>query len=126
MRVNNPTCNDSNVLTHARALLTSTPHGACAYVNADLRDTDTILEQAANTLDFSKPVGLLLLAVLHFIPDDDDPAGIVAALAHTLAPESLVAISHLTADLAPAEVAAGSRRTTRGRRSRSPRAPTTR
>lgn len=98
--------NDPVVLSHARALLTSTPQGACAYVDADLRDTGTILEQAAGTLDFSKPVGLLLLAVLHFIPDNDDPAGIVAALTNALAPESLVAISHLTADFAPAQIAA--------------------
>jgi len=98
--------NDSLVLAHARALLTSTPQGACDYIDADLRDPAGILTQAARTLDFTQPVGVLLLAVLHFIPDTDDPAGLVATLAARLAPGSSLAISHLTADLAPAQVTA--------------------
>jgi hypothetical protein len=97
---------DSLVLTHARALLVSTPQGACDYVEADLREPETILAQAARTLDFTQPAAILLLAVLHFIEDAADPAGIVAALASALAPGSFVAISHLTADLAPEQVAA--------------------
>lgn len=98
--------NDPLVLVHARALLTATPGGECAYVDADVRDTGTIVEQAAKTLDFKEPVGLLLLAVMHFIPDADDPAAIVAALVEVLPPGSLVAISHLTGDFAPAEIQA--------------------
>ncbi len=98
--------NDPLVLTHARAQLTSTPDGACAYLDADLRDPETILAQAAKTLDFTQPAAILLLAVLHFVPDAAEPAEIVATLASALAPGSYVAISHLTGDLAPEHVAA--------------------
>ena len=98
--------NDQLVLTHARALLTSTPQSACAYVDADLREPETIVAQAAQTLDFSQPAAILLLAVVHFVADADDPAGIVATLASALAPGSYLAISHLTADFAPEQVAA--------------------
>ena len=99
--------NDPLVLVHARALLTSTRQGRCDYLDADLRDTATIATQAANTLDFSQPVAVLFLAVLHFVADSDDPAGIVATLAQQLVPGSYVAISHLTRDFAPASVTAG-------------------
>lgn len=98
--------NDPLVLVYARALLTSAGEGACGYVDADVRDTGTILEQAAHTLDLSKPVAALLLALLHLIPDADSPAAIVARLVDGLAPGSYVAISHMTADTAPAEVTA--------------------
>jgi hypothetical protein len=99
--------NDPVVLAHARALLTSTPQGTCDYIDADLRDTAAILAGSARTLDLSRPAAVLLLAVLHFVPAADDPPGIVAALAAGLAPGSYIAISHLTADFAPATVAAG-------------------
>jgi SAM-dependent methyltransferase len=99
--------NDPLVLVHARALLTSTPQGTCGYIDADLRDTPAILAGASWTLDFDRPTAVLLLAVLHFIHDADDPAGIVAALARQLAPGSFVIISHLTGDFAPGPVAAG-------------------
>src|SRR5712691_744083 len=98
--------NDPVVMAHARALLTSTAAGACDYIQADVRDSGTILAGAAVTLDLTKPVGVLLLAVLHFVPDSDDPAGVVATLAGGLAPGSSIAISHLTADLAPEQVGA--------------------
>jgi hypothetical protein len=94
------------VLSHARALLTSTPPGTCDHLDADVRDTTAILAGAARTLDLTRPVGVLLLAVLHFVPDADDPAALVAALAGGLVPGSFVAVSHLTADLAPAQVRA--------------------
>jgi SAM-dependent methyltransferase len=99
--------NDPLVLVHARALLTSGPQGSCDYVEADLRDTPAVLSGAARTLDFTRPVAVLLLAVLHFLTDTDDPAGVVAALARRLAPGSFVVISHLTADFGPGPVAAG-------------------
>jgi hypothetical protein len=99
--------NDPLVLAHARALLTSRSEGACDYVDADLRDWQTILTQAARTLDFTQPAAVILVAVLHFIPDADDPRGIVATLSAALAPGSFVAISHLTADFAPDAVGAG-------------------
>lgn len=75
--------------------------------NADLRDTAYILREARRALDFTRPIAVLLLAVLHFIPDTDDPAGIVAALAGPLTAGSSVAISHLTADSAPEAVNGG-------------------
>ena len=99
--------NDPVVLTYARALLTSSPQGSCDYLDADLRDTPTILAEAAGTLDLARPTAVLMLAVLHFIPDTDDPGGIVAALARQLAPGSYLAISHLTGDFAPGPVGAG-------------------
>jgi S-adenosyl methyltransferase len=98
--------NDPLVLVYARALLTSSREGACGYVDADVRDTGTILEQAAQTLDFTSPVAVLLLAILHLIPDADSPAALAARLARELAPGSYVAISHMTADFAPDEVSA--------------------
>jgi SAM-dependent methyltransferase len=91
--------NDPIVLTHARALLTSNTSGATAYVDADLRDTGKILAEAGNVLDFSQPVALMLLHVLHFIPDSDDPYGIVAKLMDALAPGSYLVLAHTTADL---------------------------
>lgn len=99
--------NDPLVLSHARALLTSTDEGSCDYLEADLHDTEYILRQAARTLDFTQPVAVLLLAVLHFVPDSDDPPGIVAALTADLAPCSFVAITHLTTDFAPKAVGEG-------------------
>jgi SAM-dependent methyltransferase len=96
--------NDPMVLSHARALLTSTSEGFCDYIEADLRHPDVIVREAAQTLDFTQPAAVLLLAVLHFV---EDPAGIVAALAGGLAPGSFVAISNLTADFAPDAVNCG-------------------
>jgi hypothetical protein len=98
--------NDPLVLVHARALLTSGPKGRCGYIDADLRDPAAILAQASAMFDLAQPVGVLLLAILHFLPAADAPAGIVAALARALAPGSYVVISHLTADLAPGQVSA--------------------
>ena len=99
--------NDPLVVTHARALLASTVEGSCDYLHADLRDTGYILKEARRTLDFNLPVAVLLLAVLHFIDDKDDPAGIVTTLAGPLTAGSSVVISHLTADSAPEAVGGG-------------------
>jgi len=100
---------DPLVLTRARAMLTAATgsKGACVYIEADVRDPAALLTKAAATLDFSQPTAVLLLAVLHFVPDVDDPAGIVADLAGALAPGSMIAISHLTADYAPGPVTDG-------------------
>ena len=100
---------DPLVLTHSRALLTSSREGSCDYLEADLRDVDLILKEASRTLDLSQPVALLLLAVLQLIPDDEEPGEIVAALATSLVPGSYVAISHMTADFAPEAVPAAAR-----------------
>src|SRR5882672_3941394 len=67
--------NDPVVLSHARALLVSSPQGRCAYADCDLRNTGGLITQAARTLDFAEPIAVLLIAVLHFIPDADDPQG---------------------------------------------------
>jgi hypothetical protein len=90
--------NDPIVLAHARALLTSDPRGACAYIDADLHDPDAILNHPATrgTLDFSQPIALMLVAVLHFIPDADEPRRMVQALVDALAPGSYFTASHAT------------------------------
>jgi O-methyltransferase involved in polyketide biosynthesis len=102
--------NDPVVLTHARALLTSTPEGKTDYIQADLQDTATILSAAARTLDFSQPIAVLLLAVLHFIPDPDDPYGIVKQLMDALPPGSFLVICHAPSDIHPEQVAEHTRR----------------
>jgi hypothetical protein len=90
---------DPVVLAHARALLTSHEAGATEYIDADLRDTDTILDQAAQLLDFTKPVAVTLLAIVHVIPDSDDPHAIVAKVMDAVPPGSYLAISHAGTDL---------------------------
>ncbi|MFD1540695.1 SAM-dependent methyltransferase [Nonomuraea guangzhouensis] len=83
--------NDPIVLAHARALLRGTPEGSTMYIDADLRDPATILRQAAESLDFTRPVGLMLLGVLEFVPDDEQAYAVVAELM-----EALPSGSHLT------------------------------
>jgi S-adenosyl methyltransferase len=90
---------DPVVLAHARALLISNEAGATDYIHADLRDTPAILDQAARLLDFTRPVAVTLLAILHAIPDSDDPHAIVARLMDTVPPGSYLAISHVASDL---------------------------
>ncbi|OKK18969.1 S-adenosyl methyltransferase [Streptomyces sp. CB02488] len=85
--------NDPLVLAHARALLTSTPEGACAYIDADVKNVDMILEEAAKTLDFSRPVGLTMLGIMGQLPDEDDPWSLVDRLTAPLAPGSHLALS---------------------------------
>jgi SAM-dependent methyltransferase len=92
--------NDPIVLTHARALLTSTPDGACDYIQADLREPQAILDQAVNTLDFGRPVAVMLLMTLQYIPDEDDPHHIVRTLLGAVAPGSYLAVSDVARDLA--------------------------
>jgi len=91
--------NDPIVLVHARALLTSGPAGATSYLDADLRDPGPILDQAADTLDFSRPVAVMLMGVMHLISDSDDPAGIVASLLRAVPPGGYLALSHPAADI---------------------------
>jgi hypothetical protein len=98
--------NDPMVVVHAEALLRSSLEGRCVYVDADMRDADFILNEASRTLDFSKPVALMLLMIMHLVPDDAEAERIVAALANRLAPGSYIAISHMTADFAPDAVMA--------------------
>jgi SAM-dependent methyltransferase len=94
---------DPIVLTHGRALLTSSPEGKTVYLDADVRNLDAILSSQAvrETLDLSRPVGLLLLAVMHFVPDSDQPYSLVSRLADWLPPGSYLMLSHLTPDFDP-------------------------
>jgi hypothetical protein len=98
---------DPVVLAHARALLTSHKAGATEYVDADLRDTDAILGHAARLLDFTKPVAVTLLMVLHVIPDSDDPHALVAKVLDSLPSGSYLAVSHLGSDLLDQEAKQG-------------------
>ena len=96
---------DPVVLAHARALLVSTREGATNYLQADIREPAVILEQAAATLDFSKPVAVMLLGVLYMIPDADLPYETVDAYMRAMVPGSYLAISHPASDV-DAEAAA--------------------
>jgi hypothetical protein len=91
--------NDPVVLAHARALLSSARGGATRYVDADLRDTDKILSEAAGLLDFSRPVAVMLMAILQHIDDEEDPYGIVARLLAAAPSGSYLALSHPASDI---------------------------
>jgi hypothetical protein len=113
----NPECrvvyadNDPIVLAHARALLASGPRGATAYIDADIRQPENILSHPAAqaTLDFARPVALMLVAVLHFLPDEDEPGRIVRTLLDALPPGSYLAASHATAEHNPVAVSGAGR-----------------
>ncbi len=98
--------NDPIVLAHARALLKGAPEGRTAYIEADLREPEKILASraVAETLDLNRPVVLMLVAILHFLPDGDDPARIVATLLDALPPGSYLVASHVTPEHDPAGV----------------------
>jgi hypothetical protein len=102
--------NDPVVLCHARALLTSGPKGATAYIDADFRDAGQILEGAGQILDFSRPVAIMLIAILHLIDDEADPYRTVTKLISAVAPGSYLAISHLSSDIAAAARAEATKR----------------
>jgi hypothetical protein len=93
--------NDPIVLRHAEALLHSTPEGKTAYVQGDVREPGKILAAARETLDFSQPIALSLVALLHLVADEDEPTGIVRELLDALAPGSYVTLSHATGDFDP-------------------------
>ncbi len=91
--------NDPLVLVHARALLTSTPEGACDYIDADVHDPGSILRQAARTLDFGRPVAIMMLGVLNFVIDNAQAEQIVRRLLDAVVPGSYLVISHPTAEI---------------------------
>src|SRR3984957_16033715 len=91
--------NDPIVLAHGRALLASSPQGATAYLDADLRNTGAILAEAADLLDFREPVAVMLIGILHCIPDSDDPVGIVNRLLDAVPPGSYLVIAHPASDI---------------------------
>jgi hypothetical protein len=82
------------------------------YIDADLRDTGKILDIAARTLDFSQPVGITLMAIVHLIGDQDDPYGIIARLLDAVPSGSYLAMSHLAADINVAAVSEARTRVT--------------
>lgn len=94
--------NDPIVLAHAAALLRSTPEGATEYIQADARRPETILAEAGKVLDFEQPVALSLLALLHFIDDEDGAAALVGKLVEQLPSGSYLVLSHTTGDFDPA------------------------
>jgi hypothetical protein len=100
--------NDPIVLTHARALLTGNAEGTTAYIHADLRQPEKILSdpRLLETLDLSEPVALMLFGVLHFIPDEDDPYGVISTLLAELPSGSYLAVQHPTRDFYPENVGA--------------------
>jgi hypothetical protein len=102
--------NDPIVLSHARALLTGSPEGETAYIDADLRDTATILEGAADLLDFGQPVAVMLLGILQGIPDEDEPGAVIARLMDAVPSGSYLALTQIAGDVAADEVAEGVQR----------------
>ena len=90
---------DPIVLAHSRALLTSSEAGATEYIEADLRDTGTILRHARQLLDLTRPVAVTLVAILHAIPDSDDPYGVVATVMDAMPAGSYLTVSHLASDV---------------------------
>jgi hypothetical protein len=101
--------NDPMVLAHARALLTSSPEGRTDYIQADLRDPESVLAHPSvrEVLDFGQPVALMLVAILHFIPDEARPEDIVATLLSALPAGSYLVASHGTTEHDPVGPAAG-------------------
>ena len=91
--------NDPLVLVHARALLTSSREGVTDYVDADVHDIDRVLAGARRTLDFDRPVAVMMLGILNFVLDDDEAARIVAQLVDAVPSGSYVAITHPTVEL---------------------------
>jgi O-methyltransferase involved in polyketide biosynthesis len=91
--------NDPLVLVHAQAIMTSTPEGACNYIDADLREPGKILQRAAATLDFTRPVAIMLLGILHYIDDFDEARGVVMRLLDAAPPGSYLALTHATLEI---------------------------
>jgi S-adenosyl methyltransferase len=98
------------VLAHSQALLTSTPEGATAYMPADIRDTEKVLADAAESLDFGEPVAVMALMVLQYIPDADDPLGIVRRLLGPLPAGSYLTVSDTVRDIDTDRVTEGAAR----------------
>jgi hypothetical protein len=95
--------NDPMVLAHARALLVGVT-APTAYIDADLRDTGKVLAESTRLLDFREPVAVMLISVLHLIPDEDDPHAIVTRLMEAVPSGSWLALSHPARDVHPQQV----------------------
>ena len=103
--------NDPLVLAHARVLLTSSEEGRTAYIHASLRSPGEILSSPVvrEVLDFSQPIALMLVGILHFLEDKDEPERIIGTLLDALPPGSYLTASHLNPEHDPVGVAAGVR-----------------
>jgi len=97
---------DPMVISHAQALLTSSAAGKTDYIQADLRDWPAISAGAQRTLDFSRPVAVLLIAVLHFVLDAEDPHLVISRMMADLAPGSYLVIAHAASDIQAGTAAA--------------------
>ncbi|MFE0401994.1 SAM-dependent methyltransferase [Streptomyces nigra] len=95
--------NDPIVLAHAEALLRGTDEGATRYLQADVRDPEAVLEGARKVLDLDRPVALSLIALLHFVPDEDGAHELVGKLLSELPSGSYLVMTHATADFTPEE-----------------------
>jgi S-adenosyl methyltransferase len=100
---------DPIVVSHGQALLAKSRH--VIVVNADLREPDALLRRVGEHLDFTRPVGVLLLHVLNFVADADDPAQIIAYLREALCPGSYLVIAHVTGDGVSGDIEARARAT---------------
>jgi hypothetical protein len=111
-------CVDSDpvVLAHAHQMMASTPEGRAAFVYGDLRDPNDIFAQAVQTLDVREPVAVMLVAILHFLTDADDPYEIVAKLMAAVPRESVLVVTHGAADIDPETMAELTRRLSEGSR----------
>jgi len=101
---------DPVVLTHARALLVGSPEGMTDYIDADLREPETILEHAARTLDFSRPVAVMLIAIMHLIGDETEPYKIVGQLMSAAPSGSYLALSQVASDIQAEQMAEAAKR----------------
>ncbi|WP_285702755.1 SAM-dependent methyltransferase [Microtetraspora sp. NBRC 16547] len=103
--------NDPIVMNHARALLRGTPEGRTRYIEADLRDPESILTHpdVLTTLDFDEPIAIVIVGTLMFIKDEEDPFGIVKRFTKAVTAGSYLAISHVTADFEPEAVDASAK-----------------
>ncbi len=101
--------NDPMVIAHAQALLTSSPQGRTAYLQADLRSPEAIVScpLLREVLDFSQPIALMLIAVLHFLRDEDKPDEVIGTLLGALPPGSYLAASHMTMEHDPVSMGGG-------------------
>jgi hypothetical protein len=98
--------NDPLVISHARSLLRSGPKGRAAYLYADVRQPESIINGASGVLDFGRPVALLLIAILHFVPDEWDPRAILGTLLSALPSGSFLVASQITEEHDPATIRA--------------------
>ncbi len=105
--------NDPVVLAHAAALLAGSPADRTRYVDADVRDTASLLDQAGAVLDLTAPVAVMLVSVLHMVEDRDDPHAIVARLMAAVPAGSFLALTHVASDLEPEAMAEVNRRVNR-------------